>query len=90
MSAMERVTTTRMMSRSGDKGEKMVFRQNYGAQRAERDRLKQAKKEAKIQEKREAATRRKAGEDSDAPIEAEMAAPDDADATGHAEDTTRQ
>lgn len=79
----------------------MVFRQNYGVQRAERNRLKQAKKEAKIQEKRDAATRRKAGQDSDAPIQ-DITTPEDAaatdhaeedgtgHATGHAEDTTRQ
>jgi hypothetical protein len=36
----------------------MVFKPNYNHQRAERDRAKQAKKEAKLRE-REEATRRK-------------------------------
>jgi uncharacterized protein YdaU (DUF1376 family) len=39
----------------------MVFKPNYNHQRAERDRAKQAKKEAKLREREDAAaTRRKA------------------------------
>ena len=37
----------------------MVFRVNYRQQRSERDRAKQAKKEAKLREREEGATRRK-------------------------------
>ena len=37
----------------------MVFRVNYRQQRSERDRVKQAKKEAKLREREEAAARRK-------------------------------
>ena len=40
----------------------MVFKPNYNQQRAERDRNKQAKKEAKLRDKEDAA-RRKAEED---------------------------
>jgi hypothetical protein len=38
----------------------MVFRPNYSLQRAERNRLAQAKKEAKQREREEAVARRKA------------------------------
>ncbi len=38
----------------------MVFKTNYGQARAERNRAKQAKKEAKEQEKRDAVARRQA------------------------------
>jgi hypothetical protein len=38
----------------------MAFKVNYGQQRAERNRAKQAKKEAKLREQEEAAARRKA------------------------------
>jgi hypothetical protein len=55
----------------------VVFRQNYGLQRAERNRLKQAKKEAKDQERRDAALRRKSGQEGDLPIQANT--PDAAD-----------
>ena len=41
----------------------MGFKPNYNFQRAERDRAKQAKKEAKLREREDAATRRKAEED---------------------------
>lgn len=44
----------------------MVFKPNYDQQRAERDRAKQAKKEAKLRE-REEASRRKAVEEQNAP-----------------------
>jgi hypothetical protein len=40
----------------------MVFKPNYNQQRAERDRAKQAKKEAKLRE-REEASRRKVDQD---------------------------
>jgi hypothetical protein len=39
----------------------MVFKTNYNQQRAERDRAKRAKKEAKDRERQEEAARRKAG-----------------------------
>lgn len=38
----------------------MVFKPNYNQQRAERDRNKQAKKDAKLREREEAAQKRKA------------------------------
>ncbi|HUD58749.1 MAG TPA: hypothetical protein VMQ99_04535 [Acetobacteraceae bacterium] len=38
----------------------MAFKPNYNQQRAERNRLKQAKKDAKLREREEAVTRRKA------------------------------
>ena len=42
----------------------MVFKPNYNQQRAERDRAKQAKKEAKLREREDAAmARRKADQD---------------------------
>ena len=42
----------------------MVFKPNYNHQRAERDRAKQAKKEAKLREREDAAAaRRKAEQD---------------------------
>ena len=45
----------------------MVFKPNYNQQRAERDRAKQAKKEAKAREREDAtATRRKAEQDGTA------------------------
>jgi hypothetical protein len=37
----------------------MAFKPNYNQQRAERNRLKQAKKEAKLREQEEAVARRK-------------------------------
>ena len=40
----------------------MVFKPNYNQQRAERNRTKQAKKDAKLREREEAVARRKAGE----------------------------
>ncbi len=46
----------------------MVFKPNYNHQRAERDRAKQAKKEAKLREREDAAAmRRKAEQDGSAP-----------------------
>lgn len=45
----------------------MAFKPNYNHQRAERDRAKQAKKEAKLREREDAAaTRRKADQDGGA------------------------
>ena len=38
----------------------MAFKPNYNQQRAERNRLKQAKKDAKLREREEAVSRRKA------------------------------
>jgi hypothetical protein len=49
----------------------MVFKPNYNQQRAERDRAKQAKKEAKLREREEqAAERRKAEQAGSAPADA--------------------
>lgn len=46
----------------------MVFKPNYNQQRAERDRAKQAKKEAKAREREDAAAvRRKAEQEGTAP-----------------------
>ncbi len=43
----------------------MAFKPNYGQQRAERNRLKQAKKDAKLREREDAvAARRKADQDA--------------------------
>ncbi len=50
----------------------MVFKPNYNHQRAERDRAKQAKKEAKLREREDAAVeRRKAEQDGTPPPAAE-------------------
>jgi hypothetical protein len=53
----------------------MVFRVNYRQQRSERDRVKQAKKEAKLREREEAAARRKL--ETEQSGEASEAAPKD-------------
>jgi hypothetical protein len=54
----------------------MVFKPNYNHQRAERDRAKQAKKEAKAREREDAAAiRRKAEQEGGEPAAAE---PDEA------------
>ena len=68
----------------------MVFRQNYGLQRAERNRLKQAKKEAKDQERRDAALRRKSGQEGDLPIQANNPDAADADASEFSVETVKQ
>jgi hypothetical protein len=48
----------------------MVFKPNYNQQRAERDRAKQAKKEAKLRDREDAAAlRRKAEQEGGAPAE---------------------
>ncbi|MBV9750145.1 MAG: hypothetical protein JO157_15145 [Acetobacteraceae bacterium] len=44
----------------------MPFKPNYSQQRAERARLKQSKKEAKVRERADAAARRKAEQDGSA------------------------
>jgi hypothetical protein len=50
----------------------MVFKPNYNHQRAERDRAKQAKKEAKLREREDAAAlRRKAEQEEPAAASAE-------------------
>jgi len=43
----------------------MAFKPNYNQQRAERNRLKQAKKDAKLRERDEAVTRRKSESDQE-------------------------
>jgi hypothetical protein len=49
---------------------------NYGQQRADRNRVKQAKKEAKLRDLEEAAARRKAERSAEEPMAAAKAAPD--------------
>jgi len=49
----------------------MAFKPNYNQQRAERNRLKQAKKDAKLRERDEAVTRRKLEQDAEAAVEPE-------------------
>jgi hypothetical protein len=46
----------------------MAFKPNYNQQRAERNRLKQAKKDAKLRERDEAVTRRKSEQEA-APVD---------------------
>jgi hypothetical protein len=43
----------------------MAFKPNYNQQRAERNRLKQAKKDAKLRERDEAVTRRKSEQEAE-------------------------
>jgi len=45
----------------------MVFKPNYNQQRAERNRLKQAKKDAKLKEREDAVARRKAEQEAAPP-----------------------
>lgn len=45
----------------------MVFKPNYNQQRSERNRLKQAKKDAKLREKEEARERRKSEQEIQPP-----------------------
>lgn len=59
----------------------MAFKVNYGFQRAERDRARQAKKEAKLREREEEAARRKAAAPSDAAPAAEPAREEHDDGT---------
>jgi hypothetical protein len=49
----------------------MAFKPNYNQQRAERNRLKQAKKDAKLRELEEAVARRKAEPEAVPPAEPE-------------------
>jgi hypothetical protein len=51
----------------------MAFKPNYNQQRAERNRLKQAKKDTKLRERENARERRKAEQEASVPSEA----PDD-------------
>lgn len=53
----------------------MVFKPNYNAQRAERTRAKQAKKEEKLREREQAATRRKAAQDDAEAAPSDVPAP---------------
>lgn len=45
----------------------MVFKPNYNQQRAERDRAKQAKKEAKLREREEASRRKVVDDQTETP-----------------------
>ena len=56
----------------------MVFKPNYNQQRAERNRLKQAKKDAKLREREDAVARRKAEEDGAPPATADSDEPREA------------
>jgi len=49
----------------------MAFKPNYNQQRAERNRLKQAKKDAKLRERDEAVTRRKSEQDTEPAVQPE-------------------
>jgi hypothetical protein len=51
----------------------MVFKPNYNQQRAERNRLKQAKKDAKLKEREDAVARRKAEQETAPPDAAKPA-----------------
>jgi len=63
----------------------MAFKVNYNQQRAERDRAKQAKKEAKLREQEaELMRRRNAPQQGDAPTSETDAAPDSAPETAPA------
>lgn len=63
----------------------MAFKVNYNQQRAERDRAKLAKKEAKLREREDEVARRKAaqssGTDPDAPAESDQTAQEKPDGT---------
>ena len=54
----------------------MAFKPNYNQQRAERNRLKQAKKDAKLREREDAAARRKADPEAAPPDAPEPGAPE--------------
>jgi hypothetical protein len=49
----------------------MAFKPNYNQQRAERNRLKQAKKDAKLRERDEAVNRRKAEQETEPSVDVE-------------------
>ena len=55
----------------------MAFKPNYNQQRAERNRLKQAKKDAKLRERDEAVSRRKAEQETAPAAESESQEPHD-------------
>ena len=55
----------------------MAFKTNYGQQRAERNRLKQARRQEKLEQKRARASQQKAGEGKD-PNEAGQGAAEEA------------
>jgi len=52
----------------------MAFKPNYNQQRAERNRAKQAKKDAKLREREDAVARRKADPDATPPDAADLEA----------------
>lgn len=54
---------------------------NYGQQRAERNRTKQARKDAKLREREEAVARRKAEREAASTVASPAAPPPDADGT---------
>ena len=54
----------------------MAFKPNYNQQRAERNRLKQAKKDAKLREREDAVARRKAEQEAAPPDAAKTDAPE--------------
>jgi len=54
----------------------MPFKPNYNQQRAERNRLKQAKKDAKLREREDAVARRRADQDPASPDAASAGAPE--------------
>jgi hypothetical protein len=56
----------------------MVFKPNYNHQRAERDRAKQAKKEAKLRDREDAAVERRKAEQDTSPVPASAPEPDEA------------
>jgi hypothetical protein len=56
----------------------MAFKPNYNQQRAERDRAKQAKKEAKLREREDAAAMRRRTEQDGTPAPAESTETNDA------------
>jgi hypothetical protein len=56
----------------------MVFKPNYNHQRAERDRAKQAKKEAKLRDREDAAMERRKAEQDAASAPASAPEPDEA------------
>jgi hypothetical protein len=56
----------------------MAFKPNYNQQRSERNRLKQAKKDAKLRERDEAVARRKAGLDPETDEPADPQEPQEA------------
>ncbi len=55
----------------------MAFKPNYNQQRAERNRLKQAKKDAKLRDRDELATRRKQEQQDEAPDSPALEKPDE-------------